>query len=688
MNHKVRMGLFFSGAVVLFIFQSARAQDRLAALAACLERASSYEYGESRAALTDIDSLMHTVFNDGAVKKQAEDIFIRFLGSGATLASKQFISAKLGLIGTDASVPVLSAMLAKPETFDMALSALERIPAPASGKALLGMLGRSEGRERIGIINALGTRREEKAAGKLKKWITGADEPTAIASISALGHMAGRKALNALESREKKVQGERRQAVCEACLKCADSMLSTGDAFGAATVYRKYIHAGYPEAVRTAALTGWIHAESEDAGAICLDMLKKGDPVLQSAAIYHIGRIPALAHVPEMAQALPDLLPAQQVQLIGALSQRGAKSERMAVMAAAGAADEAVKTAALNALEFLGDESAVPLLAQCAAGEGAPAEAARQSLDRIGGKAMDQAFLSLLAASGPEIQTELLRSIGVRRMTGVTQAVFVHAETGDEKAQKEAIKTLGLIADPASDLSGLVGILVRSDTGDERLEAEKSVVAAANRAAPDAHPAQALLAALPSAKDTDLKASLLQVMGRIGDDQALPEIRRAIKDRNVEISKAGIRALSDWPNSAPKEELLEIAKASKELTSQVLALRGFIHLLGMDGDTPGEEKTALYKQAFALAKASEEKKLVLSGLSDVGTISALQMAGGILDDVTLQQEAEAAVIKIAGSLWRKNPEDVRQVLNKLAGMTSSEERRNQAKGLIDRIAGL
>ena len=63
----------------------------------------------------------------GADPRDREE-FIAFLKSDATTAAKDFICRQLGVIGSEASVPVLAAMLNDPGTADLGRYALERIP--------------------------------------------------------------------------------------------------------------------------------------------------------------------------------------------------------------------------------------------------------------------------------------------------------------------------------------------------------------------------------------------------------------------------------------------------------------------------------------------------------------------------------------------------------------------------------
>ncbi len=156
-----------------------------------------------------------------------------------------------------------------------------------------------------------------------------------------------------------------------------------------------------------------------------------------------------------------------------------------------------------------------------------------------------------------------------------------------------------------------------------------------------------MLAVLPNVKDNPNRASLLRVLGRIGDSSALPTLRTALSSREAEIQDAAIRALSDWPTSEPVPDLLKVAQTAENARYKILALRGFVRLLGLESSRSAEETIDLYKKAMDLAGDAQEKKRVLSGLAAAKSPAALNMAAAYLDDLALHLEAESAAVQIA-----------------------------------------
>ncbi len=175
------------------------------------------------------------------------------------------------------------------------------------------------------------------------------------------------------------------------------------------------------------------------------------------------------------------------------------------------------------------------------------------------------------------------------------------------------------------------------------------------------------------------------MLGRIGDAGSLPTLRTALDSREAEIQDAAIRALSDWPTAEPVPDLLKVAQTSTNQVHKILALRGFVRLLGLESDRPAEQTIDLYKKAMDLAGDATEKKRVLAGLGGMKSLAALDMAAGYLDDVALHLEAESAAVRIAPALVAANPQRVKEVLQKVVQGTKNDAIREQAQQIVNQI---
>ena len=646
---------------------------------------AAYEYGQSRAALTLLTDFIRLAYDSPQSLKQIERRLLEFLRTDATLAGKQFICRKLSIIGTEEAVSTLAAMLTKTATSDMARYALERIPGSAVDKALRNALGKTSGKVKVGIINSLGERGDREAVRQLSKLLSDADKEIARAAISALGRIGGKKAAKVLGKAKSEVEAQLHLPWADAYLMCADGFLTEGDMKSAMKIYKQMYVTGEPAPIRIAALRGRVSSAKEEAVGIIVDILKGDEPDIQAAAIGLVSEIPETQEIGAVAAELSNLPAAGQVQLLSALADRGDPAILPVVVSATKRTEDSVRIAALSALAVLGDASTVDLLAQAAAvTKGAERQTARESLYRLRSAKVDQTILASIPQADPEVKVELIRSVGRRNVYAAVGALLKTAQDPDSNVRLESIKVLRDIAG-TKDVSALVDLLIRVKGEAELREAERTVAAVAHKIPQENRRAEAVLAVLPSVKEITARCSLLSVLGKIGDDSALPTLRAALNDKDVKVREAAIRGLSNWPTAEPRADLLKVAQTSDNEIHRVLALRGFVRLIGLDRGCPADEMIKMYQEAMGLAPDVSGKNMVLSGLANVKSFAALQMAAGYLEDEALQREAGAAMIKIAQTTRSSHPQQTKILLRMIIQVSKSAPLRKQAQEIIDQI---
>jgi type 1 glutamine amidotransferase len=234
--------------------------SEMAELQELLGKVKTYDWGQSRLALTEVSEIIKKAYGDKAELAKIEKALLDVLDSDATRAGKQYVCRELSIIGTEQSVPTLSKMLVGEETSDMARYALERIPGSAVDEALRRSLRNARGNARIGIINSLGQRRDKGAVRILSRILGRPNEEAATAAAAALGQIADSQAAEALAEAKSKASGKLLLVVLDAYLKCADQLVADGNKVGAMAVYKELQAEGMPKPIRTAALTGMINA--------------------------------------------------------------------------------------------------------------------------------------------------------------------------------------------------------------------------------------------------------------------------------------------------------------------------------------------------------------------------------------------------------------------------------------------
>jgi len=423
----------------------------------------------------------------------------------------------------------------------------------------------------------------------------------------------------------------------------------------------------------------------DEAVKMVLDILKSGEQEMQTVAIAMVKDMPGAEVTKALAAELPGLSPTSQVQLLSALGDRGDAAALPAVVTAASAEDQSVRIAALRALGQLGDDTTVALLARAAASaRGAEQKAARDSLYRLRGPKVDQVILDEIPKSEAPVKVELISGVGRRNIKAGVGPLLKTAEDADRKVRTESFRVLKVVAAPEH-LPALVQLLIEAGSSSDRSECQKTVAAVAHRIEDRNKQAQAVLAALPEVRQTQSRCALLGVLGKIGDNKALPVLVAALKDKNAEIQTAAIRSLAEWPTAEPLLDLLNVAENSQNKLHRILALRGFVRLLALGSERSGEETIEMYKKAMSLAPDVSEKRKVLSGLANARSRGALEMTTAYLEDENLSREAEYAVVKIAEGIHADLPDLAKETLKKIIQRTTNDTLREQAQQALDKM---
>ena len=431
---------------------------------------------------------------------------------------------------------------------------------------------------------------------------------------------------------------------------------------------------------------GTAASSQDDAVGIALEILRGGDREMQAVAIAMVKEMPGAEVTKALAKELPNLSATGQIQLLSALGDRGDAAALPAVVTALKSGDPSVRTAALKALGQLGDASSVELLAEAAAGSsGEEQKAARASLYRLRGPQVDQVIVTAIPEAQARTKVELIGSVGERNIRPGVGTLLKTAKDADRTVRTESLRTLKIVAGP-EDLPALVELLLSAESPSDRDEAQKTVAAVAHKIEDKNRQADAVLGALPSVKEVQGRCSLLAVLGKVGVNTALPALTAALKDKNAEVQIAAIRALAQWPSGEPVADLLSVAESSDNQVHRVLALRGFIRLLGLSSQRPAEETVAMYKKAMSLSADVAEKKRVLSGLANTKSLAALQMAADYLEDEALCEEAGFAAVRIAGAIRADCPDQAGAVLNKIVQTAKSDSLRQRAQEVISGVA--
>jgi HEAT repeat protein len=648
-----------------------------------LIKIAAYNYGDSQESLLRLQEIMQLANGKPELIKEIESRILNTLQSDATLAGKQYLCKKIIVVGGEASIPVLAQLLQNAETIDMARYALEVMPAPQADQVLRDALAATTGDYKCGIINSLGKRGDAQAVPMLVPLLSDSNNKIVIAAIAALGDIATPEATSALKISIDKLNDEIvRQLALDAYLKCADRFSGKGSTEKATKIYQELLRQKYPLAIRVAALRGLIALSGTDGIEVANKILRGSDDNLKLAVI----GLPRSENVRELNDSFNNLSTTLKISFLAGVKARRDASFLPLVKQAVIADEQKVRIAALDALAAVGDANSVMMLAQIAAENGDPEQkSARASLYLLNTQNVDQIIIQEIPKAQDNIKIELIYAVGERRIADAANTLFTLAQDENPKIRMAAYQALALVAKPDK-FPQLVDYMVNSQSDAERKELERALVTLAKNMDNQENKTASIVRVLPTVSNKDIKASFFMVLGRIGEERSLTLLRDALQGTDPDLRKAAIRALSEWPNATPKDDLLQVAQTAAVPADKVLALRGYIDLLSnLPDDASREEKTALFRRAFDLDPSPQELQKALSGLMRVGGMEAMELAAKYLDNEEVKEEAATTVARLAWSTARDEPEKTITFLEKVLIVSENERTREMVQNMLNRM---
>jgi HEAT repeat protein len=637
-----------------------------------------YKFNQPRTAVMAIEAEIRSARPDQL--RVVEGKLLEVLQSpDATTDAKAWVCRQLRQAGSERSVPALVPLLCDKDLATVARLALQSIPGKKVDEALRGMLGKLSGDLLAGVIQTIGVRGDREAVPLLTPLANCQNPVVAGAALFALGHIGGADAFRAVQ--EAKVRERTKRSRSHALLLCAERMAADGQTAQAATVYRTLYAESQDVVIRTAALRGVVLTDRATAVPALLSALTSDQSRLRAAAGKFLGELAGEDVLGPVLAGMASLPQDAQVAIMSTVSNKVALP---AALQAAKSGRAAVRAAALGALGRLGDESCVPLLLRIAVTEqGELQAAARRTLQEI---RLSGPALARLASHGDRGQrTEALKALAARGDN--PGAAFFSTMTRDPDAhvQAEALRALAAVADDGA-LPMLVKTLAEAKAESVRAAAEKAATEICRRSEKKDAGAAALIAGLPGA-DTAARCALLRALARTTSEKALIALRSAANDGDSAVVDTAVRGLADWPNAAAAPDLVAVARSPKNPAHKVLALRGLIRLAALPG-TSGEQAVNVLVEAMSLASRPDEKRLALAALGEINHAAALELAVKSLADESLEVEAATAVVKIAHSVGRTNPDAAAAAVQKVLDVCKSPAARQFAESARIVLGGM
>ncbi|MCX8155614.1 MAG: HEAT repeat domain-containing protein [Verrucomicrobiae bacterium] len=653
-----------------------------------LDGLAQYTFSQSRESLARVEELIRKTAPADYPAVEARLIAI-LKAPGTSKDAKRYVCRYLGVVGSAKCVPAVAELLTDPDLSHPARMALEPLAAPEAGAALRAALPKVEARLRAGILGSIGVRRDPQAVEVVARYISDPDPWVAETALAALGQIGTPAAARVLASAN--VPPALSRALGRAEIEAAAQLTGTGNAKLARGIFEKYLGAQQPRALRVAAAKGMVSVlPPTEAARWVAQSLQGDDAARREGALSGFAESKNRPLQAAVVGELPQLSPGGQLLLLGLLHDLPEVPAREALLQVIQAtADEVVRAAALDCLARHGTAADVPLLAGRAAGTGAAAEAAKRALQRLGKPGVDEALLKLVESSAPAISAVAVDVLAQRRTDAAVPGLLRIMKNPDPALAVRGVRALGVIGRPEN-VKDLAGLIATATPAEVRQAAEAAAAAICRRSPDKAALSAHILPVLQSNPAPEAQAALLRLLVYTGGENALQAVLAAMKHANAAVAKAATEALVGWPDLAAGPHLLALAKNATDANQNVVALRdGCLRLAEME-ELPMAGRVELLRGVLENARRPEEKKRALAILADLPLPSALETLQGATQEAALQQDAWAAIIRLARQMGGVYPKQALAALEQAQNQNLPDTLKQQAAQALKAVqnAGL
>lgn len=595
-----------------------------------------------------------------ASEKEAE--LIALLRSDAPKGEKALACKRLAIYGSAEAVPELAKLLSDEQLASWSRIALEAIPGGEADEALRNAVPTLEGRLLVGVINSLGVRRDAASVEPLIQRLTDPDVEVASAAAVALGRIGNSAATDVLQQKLATVPVEVRSAVAEGLVLCAERAFDEGRAAEAVELYDLVRSSDVPRPRIREATRGAILARGEEGMELLVEQLNSPDNDLFQIGLSTAREFPGDKVDAVLAKEMERAVPVRAALLIHAMADRPQTVVLPAVLKAAEKGPQPVRLAAIGALARIGNVSCVSSLLQIALEQDETLQqAAKKTLGELPGEAVDQEIVKRLDGAKGNLYPLLLELVGQRRIEAIPQLLKAlnHA---DAPVRKAALVSLGFTI-PPDKLSILISQVVSPKHAEDATAAQEALKTAAVRM-PDREACAAELAAALGRASTNKKVAILEILGAVGGNKALETLAVAAKDADPALQDVSSRLIGEWMTIDAAPVLRDLAAAAPSERFQIRSLRGFIRI-ARQFVMPEEKRFEMCRDAFELARQTNERKLVLELLKRYPHLETLKLAIRAAEEYDdLKDEATDSALLIGQKLGGQASE-VKKLLSAL-----------------------
>jgi len=236
-----------------------------------------------------------------------------------------------------------------------------------------------------------------------------------------------------------------------------------------------------------------------------------------------------------------------------------------------------------------------------------------------GDAAVENEILSAVQKANTQMEAvNLINVVTLRGMKSAYEVVVDRLRDPDEEIQKAAWNAVGTLA--SSDQ--IKPLLEKAEDVPEEVEkfAEQALVSIVDRAKDREKAVVSVVNLYQGGLGGDrFRAMLVRMLGRMGGKDSMSVLTKAIQSGSVDVRKAAITSISQWPDHEPVGLLAQRFQVEQDPVARWMILVAISQLMPLPGPLPQEELLVSAKIIFEKANDRREKDQVITALSRVET---------------------------------------------------------------------
>jgi len=599
------------------------------------------------------------------LRKMSVNAYCKALGKLSNKENKSFIISQLSMVGKDDAITCLQGFLTDAGLSDPAARAMVKVNSPASKKALLNALTGANGAARLSIIEALGDSRTKEAVQAINAFAVDNDQNLVKVSLLALANIADPSSEQLMSTAAEKsgYKFENTNATASYLL-YAEMLNRDGNGILATKIAKQLMEKSVEEDqihIRTAALKILVDADKENSTQYLLVAVNDKNIKYQAAALKFAIPYLTSATTALWVKKLKKSDDATKTAIIRMFGESSAKEALPVIVKLINSKNQELKLAAIQSAAKIGQEQVLDnLLKVMDKGDSTVVATVSGAILRMNGNGITEKVASFIPKAKPNVQVALINVLASRAANGQLNTIYSMLKNNNPEVKQAAFAALKQMV-ISDNLNQLFTLLNETSDQTELTEVQDAIIAAMKGKKDNSAQVDVVLQQMAAAP-ADKKVLFYRILASLGGDKSLNAVSGAFKTGNEQTQKAALDALSSWIDASSANELIKIARETKNDAFLDNAVEGYLRIIKLT-PYPAEQKLLMLRNAMEFAKSPSQQQQIIKTIEQAKIFNSLVFLGKYLDDPTLQQVAANAVMNIALA-GKYNGGIVKDLLNK------------------------